>query len=93
MNETFVIGIIFTLINIVIGAIVRSWFQAQTRRVSELTKDMQSLRETLPREFVLKADYNRDIQEIRAELKEIRREIHDGFRRLEERLSQKADKA
>ncbi|GAB6066025.1 hypothetical protein JCM9492_11170 [Aquifex pyrophilus] len=92
MEERMAISIGISLVSLVLGAIVRSWFNSLLARIKSLEKDLTSLKENLPKEYVLKDDHDRDIREIKDELKEIRREIHEGFKRLEEKLDKKADK-
>ena len=62
------------LINITFGAImaVAGWFCRELwAAVKDLKADLAKLREDLPREYVAKEDYRRDIYEIKDILKQI----------------------
>jgi len=63
------------------------------KRVSDVSRDLTTLKENLPKEYVLKDDYYREIGEIKEEIHKMREEIKEGFKRLEEKLERKADKA
>jgi len=62
------------LLNIAFGACsgVLGWFARELwAAVKELKSDLAKLREELPREYVMKEDYRRDIYEIKEMLNKI----------------------
>lgn len=72
------------LLNLVFGAAsgVLGWFARELwAAVKELKSDLAKLREELPREYVMKEDYRRDIYEIK-----------DMLGKIFDRLDGKADK-
>ena len=72
------------LINLALAAVssVTGWFARELwNAVKELKSDLAKLREELPREYVMKEDYRRDIYEIK-----------DMLGKIFDRLDGKADK-
>lgn len=72
------------LINLALAAVssVTGWFARELwTAVKDLKSDLAKLREELPREYVMKEDYRRDIYEIK-----------DMLGKIFDRLDGKADK-
>lgn len=86
-----VFGIVSAIAVKAIGLVLTSPKEIK-KKVDSLEKALIALKETLPKEYVLKDDHDRDIQEIKTEIRELKEEIREGFRRIEEKLDQKADK-
>ena len=86
------ITVVFGIISAIAGLAIRNYFNGSGKRIAIVENSLAELKENLPKEYVLKDDHDRDIRELKDELKEIRREIQEGFRRLEEKLDKKADK-
>jgi len=86
------ITVVFGLVSGIAGIAIRNYFNGLGKRISVVEEDVKNLRENLPKEYVLKDDHYRDIQEIKNEIHKMREEIKEGFRRLEEKLERKADK-
>ena len=88
MGET-VLQVSIGTVAILVLSIMGWWI----KRVSDVSRDLTTLKENLPKEYVLKDDYYREIGEIKEEIHKMREEIKEGFKRLEEKLERKADKA
>ncbi|RUM32668.1 MAG: hypothetical protein DSY42_00480 [Aquifex sp.] len=92
MEKVVAGGAAFILVGYIIQNIVRSWFKNQFSRIERLEIGLSQLKETLPKEYVLKDDYYREIGEIKEEIHKMREEIKEGFRRLRKSLKGKQTK-
>ena len=86
------LGAVFGIISLIVGVAIKGYFNGLGKRISEVATELQSLKETLPKEYVLKDDHDKDIKELKDAIKELRKEIREGFRRIEEKLDRKVDK-
>ena len=93
------LGAIFSLIvSIVSGFVIayvrsfKSGIKDLSQKIDGVEREIRDIRENLPKEYVLKDDYRRDLQEIKTEIHELREEVKEGFRSIEKKLDQKADK-
>ena len=86
------IGVVFGIISAIAGIALKNYFNGLGKRISIVEEEMKEIRENLPKEYVLKGDHYRDIQEIKSEIHKIREEIKEGFRRLEEKLERKLER-
>ena len=86
------LGVVFGIISLIVAVAIRGYFNGLGKRISEVATELQTLKESLPKEYVLKDDHDKDIKELKDAIKELRKEIREGFKRLEDKLDKKADR-
>ncbi len=80
-------GVALSLVMLIIGKIVASYFSSIPKRLQKIEEELHDLKESLPQKYVLKEDYKKDLEDIKIELRNLRKELVSAIARLEEKIT------